>query len=132
MGTNVGAKLKERHFFKKLARISIEADFARLRRKGARYFGRCLVIWVHPNCLDRARLGLAVSRKTGPAHIRNVFKRYVREAFRQRLAHFEPGFDFLVAPKSQAMSLDFWDLVRELDATLKTLYSRQKAKKGFG
>ena len=44
-------------------------------------------------------MGLAVSRKTGCAVVRNRIKRVVREIFRLRQAMLVPGYDMVVTPK---------------------------------
>ena len=56
-----------------------------------------LVVHAVPNQLAHPRLGLAISRRTGSAVVRNRIKRRLREAFR-RLQHDLPqGYDLVVA-----------------------------------
>ena len=45
------------------------------------------------------RLGLAVTRKTGCAVVRNRVRRVVREFFRTHQAELVPGRDMVVVPK---------------------------------
>ena len=45
------------------------------------------------------RLGLAVTRKTGCAVVRNRVKRVVREFFRIHQTHLPQGYDIVIVPK---------------------------------
>jgi ribonuclease P protein component, eubacterial len=49
------------------------------------------------------RLGLAVTRKTGCAVVRNRVKRVLREVFRLHQAVLPQGADIVVVPKRAAM-----------------------------
>ena len=60
-----------------------------------------LVVYGVPNGLTFARLGLTVSRKFGPAHQRNRWKRLIREAFRCHRQHLPAGWDYVVLPRPQ-------------------------------
>ena len=60
-----------------------------------------LVLYGKPNELGHPRLGLVVSRKVGPAVVRNQWKRAIREVFRQS-QHSLPAVDLVCIPKSGA------------------------------
>ncbi len=53
------------------------------------------------NGLDRSRLGLSVSRKVGPAVVRNRWKRLLREAFRLTKSQLPSGLDLVVIPRDR-------------------------------
>ncbi|MEE9129741.1 MAG: ribonuclease P protein component [Phycisphaerales bacterium] len=55
-----------------------------------------LNVYALPNELGRPRLGLAVSRRVGPAAFRNRVKRRVREAFRLLQHDLPCGYDLVV------------------------------------
>jgi ribonuclease P protein component len=56
-------------------------------------------VWVVPNGLEHARVGVAVGRRQGGAVQRNHLKRMVREAARLCLSEFPPGLDIICAPR---------------------------------
>jgi len=89
--------------FRAHERLRRPADFARARRQGSKRVGRHLVVW----CFRRAetppratRLGLVVGRRHGGAVQRNLFKRRLRETFRQNKERWPRGLDVVVSPKA--------------------------------
>ncbi len=48
------------------------------------------------------RLGMVVSRKVGPAVVRNQLKRWIREWFRRRAGALPAGLDIVVIPRPDA------------------------------
>ncbi len=80
-------------------RIKKSRDFQKIFSNGKVITNDWLVCRYVKNDLGYARLGIVVSRKFGKAHIRNRFKRYVRETF--RITHIEESVDVLVLPKRE-------------------------------
>lgn len=86
-------------------RLLTADDFSRLR-SGSRVqkLSHCMVISKTNDCAH-ARLGLAVSRKSGNAVRRNLFKRISREVFRlwqQR----ERSLDIMIVPSPRLKQMD--------------------------
>lgn len=63
------------------------------------------------------RLGLAVTKKTGCAVIRNRVKRVVREFFRRNQAFIRDGFDLVIVPKRTLQPKDLTYAVAEQELT---------------
>ncbi len=78
-------------------------DFARVYRSDAYAASPWLVVRGCPNGLDYSRLGLSVSRKVGPAVLRNRWKRLIREAFRLAQEQIPAGLDLIVRPRAGAV-----------------------------
>lgn len=63
------------------------------------------------------RLGLAVTKKTGCAVIRNRVKRVVREFFRRNQTIIRDGFDMVIVPKRTLQPKDLTYAVAEQELT---------------
>jgi ribonuclease P protein component len=68
--------------FKKTDRILKRSEFAELSKTGHRIQNKHFIAYFAAGRYDRARLGVTVTRKVGPAVKRNRIKRLVREFFR--------------------------------------------------
>ncbi len=93
---------------------------------------RVLVIYGLRNDLPFSRLGLAVSKKSGNAVARNVWKRQLREAFRLQQEHLPAGFDIVVLPKRGAKPEH--DAIQEslCDLMQRLVTSKQRHRKSEG
>ncbi|RMF18705.1 MAG: ribonuclease P protein component [Candidatus Dadabacteria bacterium] len=78
-------------------RLHRDLDFQRLQRRGRRLNLRHMRVRWMKNDLGFARLGVRTPRRYGHAPQRNLFRRYVREAFRQCRQDL-PAVDLLVTP----------------------------------
>jgi ribonuclease P protein component len=76
------------------------ADFRRVYARRRSVSNDWLIVYACENGLSYLRLGLSVSRKVGPAHHRNRFKRLYREAFRLTRSLLPTGLDLVLLPRS--------------------------------
>ena len=100
--------------FPKKVRLLKQADFDRVFNGQLYAADQTLVITAAPNGLDYIRLGLAVSRKTGNAVVRNQWKRRIREAFRLQRTLLPRGLDIVVRPRKGA-ECDFHSIKQSID-----------------
>lgn len=105
--------------FRKDEHIRARGDFERIYESGTRVSGRLMTLFVRANNGPTARLGIAATRKLGPAVIRNRAKRLVRELFR----HNKPaaGVDLVVIPRREMLDAPY----TSLEAEFRDLYDRR-------
>jgi ribonuclease P protein component len=89
------------HSFPRSQRVRSKDDFRRIRRQGKRVMGKLVTFDVVSEKIPYQRLGITVSKKFGPAHLRNLFKRRTREAFRQ--SQLPPGTVVHVSPRQEKL-----------------------------
>jgi ribonuclease P protein component len=104
------------HGFSRAERVGRHAEFQEIYKQGTRLRGRFMTLFVLPNNLSRARLGIAATRKLGDAVRRNRVKRLVREWFR----HHKPtgAFDIVVIPGREFLDAPRVALDADYRATL--------------
>ena len=93
--------MSDERFLRKY-RLRSRADFQRVYDADTVAADQCLVVCGCANRLDYSRLGLSVSRKVGPAVVRNRWKRLIREAFRRTRDRTPSGLDLIVRPRAGA------------------------------
>lgn len=91
--------------FPKSARILSRNHYQELARSAQRSSGKWVNMdwrWGKVSC---PKLGITVTRRFGKAHLRNRFKRVVREAFRLSLPHLPSTLEINVVPRFGASEL---------------------------
>lgn len=89
-------------------RLLRRPEFERVYGEGARVSGRFMTVFVLPNNGPAARLGVAATRKIGPAVDRNRAKRLAREVFRrQKVA---ARLDIIIVPRREMLDAPFASL----------------------
>ncbi len=98
-------------------RIRRHAEYQKIYQDGARCRGRLMTLFILPNGRERPRLGIAATRKLGPAVWRNRAKRLVREIFRRHTP--AAGYDIVVVPRPEMLSAGFTDLETDYCSALR-------------
>lgn len=81
-------------------RLHLKRDFERIIQGGAKYQQKGIVLWCTRTApFQKVRFAVVVSKKLGPAVVRNRTKRMLREIFRTNKACFIPGVDMIVSPR---------------------------------
>jgi ribonuclease P protein component len=97
------------------------ADFERAYSSGARIQARYMTVFVVPNGTPAARLGVAATRKLGPATDRNRAKRLAREVFRRNKP--VEGLDVVVVPRREMLDALFTSLEADYRAALQSRHA---------
>ncbi len=85
--------------FPKSARILKKKDYYILSKSSSRLLGNFIIVDYRLGSAKAARLGITVSRKYGRAHMRNRFKRVVREAYRHCYFEIPSNLEINVSPR---------------------------------
>jgi ribonuclease P protein component len=100
-------------------RLKNGSDFRRVYSARRRRDGTLMTLYVKPNQLDHARLGVVVSTKVGGAVVRNTVKRRLREASRALVETIDhDGVDFVVVARPEAAAATFAALAEEVQRLL--------------
>ena len=97
------------------------ADFERAYSSGSRIQARYMTVFVVPNGGAAARLGVAATRKLGPATVRNRAKRLAREVFRRNKP--VEGLDVVVVPRREMLDALFTSLEADYRAALESRHT---------
>jgi ribonuclease P protein component len=96
--------------------ITRRADFEAVYASGVKVSGRLMTVFVRQNDGERARLGIAATRKIGSAVTRNRAKRLTREVFRTQKP--AAALDVVVVPRREFLDAPYSILEREFSALL--------------
>lgn len=100
--------------FPRTARIRRRGEFTGVFDGGVKRHGRLMSVFVLPTPGQRARLGIAASKKIGGAVDRNLAKRRMREVFRAALV--PAPLDIVVIPRRELLTAPFESVQREFTA----------------
>ena len=104
------------------------ADFERAYSSGSRIQARFMTVFVVPNGGPAARLGVAATRKLGPATDRNRAKRLAREVFRRNKP--TEGLDVVVIPRREMLDALFTSLEADYRAALQSRHNTASRPRG--
>lgn len=95
-------------------RLRTRQQYQRMTQNTFKFTGQWILVDLRLTSHFFSRLGITVTKRYGPAHQRNRFKRLVREAFRLSYPQFTQMFDIVIRPRSQALSASIQDIQQEL------------------
>jgi len=113
--------------FPKTARLLTKRHYQRVLKSGNKFVGSLVIVDYRTGKGKSPKLGITVSRRYGKAHLRNRFKRIVREAFRHHFHHLPHNIEMNVVPRlpfqkiyKTAVVDDFINLISHYVKTLPT------------
>ena len=86
-------------------RLRCPRAYQRVFEQGEKLVGSLFILYVLPTSEPCSRLGIAVSRRTGNAVVRNRIKRYLRETFRRHKALFLSSCDLVCVARREAVGV---------------------------
>ncbi len=104
----------EKHTFGKKDRLLWRARFLEVQDKGSKVHAAHFIVFALPNQLGWTRLGISVSRRVGPAVVRNGVKRRVREVFRLNRTWFPQSADVVIIARRSAAGVTFVQVMDDL------------------
>lgn len=112
-------------------RVRRRPDFERAYSSGVRIHARFMTLFVVANGGTATRLGVAATRKLGPAVERNRAKRLAREVFRRH--KIGEGLDIVIVPRREMLDASFASLETDYTSALERRgreRSRPSSRKG--
>jgi ribonuclease P protein component len=101
--------------FPRSVRLARASEFLKLRREGASFHGKYIVLSVLTNAPEAgaARAGFITSRKVGGAVVRNRVRRRLREIFRAARPRLARGLWLVIVARQHAARATFQQLEAE-------------------
>lgn len=99
-------------------RLKAESDFRRVRSEGRSWSHPLLVLYATPNHEKSFRAGYSISKRVGPAVVRNRVRRRLREILRARLHDVQLGWDIVIVARPPSGVATFGHIVEAMDTIL--------------
>jgi ribonuclease P protein component len=106
-------------------RIRRKRDFINLYKDGHRFRGRYFTLVYRSGPLGHSRLAVVVSKKVGPAVVRNRVKRRVRDIFRRTKGLIAEPTDIIVVTRKEILGLTPAELRAGYVQALEAIRKRQ-------
>lgn len=95
-------------------------DFSTIITSGTCVKDKNLVIYAKENNLEKARFGVSVGTKIGKAHIRNKFKRQIRNIVDNHKNSYSKSKDYIIIVRRGSLDATF----QELEQSYHKLFSK--------
>ncbi len=99
-------------------RLKAESDFRRVRSEGQSWTHPLFILYATPNREKNFRAGYSISKRVGPAVVRNRIRRRLREILRSCLKDVRLGWDIVIIARQAASSATFANMVEAIDSVL--------------
>ena len=99
-------------------RLKAESDFRRVRSEGRSWSHPLFVLYANPNREKYFRAGYSISKRVGPAVVRNRLRRRLREILRLRLRDVWLSWDIVIVARQPAATAEFAHIVEAIDTIL--------------
>lgn len=100
-------------------RLRKKYQFNYVYKNGGRVSGKCLTLHYTPSKTKNVKIGFAVTKKVGKAHIRNLVRRRLREMIRKQLPNLKQNFNIIIMAKDCISEFKFAEQEAELVYLLK-------------
>ena len=94
-----GTQTPQRLRFPKSARLLVSKEYRMVFKEGQKHLGQQVLFDYRLHQSSTPKLGITVSRRYGKAHLRNRFKRLIREVFRHKNAALPTSIEVNVLPR---------------------------------
>lgn len=119
--------LRHKFSFSKSCKIRKSFEYAALKRSKKRVDGQSLAIGYRFNAkLEMPRLGITLSSKLAKAHIRNKFKRIIREIFRLNKHLLPKDLEINVFAKSLSKDLNYFEIEKDFLDLISSINNKNK------
>ena len=98
--------------------------FNSIIQKGSFYKNKLFVIYIKERKNENIKFGIAISNKTGKAHLRNKLKRKVRAIMDNNKKLFKNNYDYIIMIRKACLEASF----QEMNDSLVSLINEIKVK----
>ena len=106
---------------KRFETIKKHEEFTNIIKKGKFIKNQNFVIYFQKSNLDYPRYGVAISNKIGKAHIRNYYKRIIRNMIDLNKNSFKNQTDYIIMIKRNCIEYNFNELLNSFNELAKEI-----------
>lgn len=95
---------------KKVNRLKKRYQFNYVYKQGVKYYGKTMLLYVHPANTKKIKVGFAVSKKIGHAFKRNLVRRRLREVAYFEILNLKQNYNIIIVAKDNIESYSFAEI----------------------